>query len=106
MCATIMAYATSIICITSVCEKHTKILVQLISDKIKRIDYIANRRKEKLLFAGQSILFVRVKRVQIINNINVRLKMKIEHSISDMEYLIFNTLEILNIWQKWVDQKK
>ena len=52
MCATIMTYATSIICITSVCEKHTKILVQLISDKIKRIDYIANRRKEKLLFAG------------------------------------------------------
>ena len=52
MCATIMTYATSIICITSVCEKHTKILVTTIREKIKRIDYIANRRKQKLLFTG------------------------------------------------------
>ena len=42
-CATIMAHFTSIICTKIVCEKHTK---------IKRVDYIANRRKEKLLFTG------------------------------------------------------
>ena len=52
VCATIISYSTSIICTKIVCEKHTKILVQLIREKIKRIDYIANRRKEKLLFTG------------------------------------------------------